>query len=227
MFDSFEPQPRPAHLKWSYKRIPPGGSLNCWVAGPLVGIPVHWADNSKPCRKKLTGGLLTCPYCVSELRLRWLGYQPVWDQRGAQLVVTVSETVGPMCKVLAFGTATCFWRSAGQRDPLKVRVLQPLELGRFPDAWHRSGSQDIRRWLLHLWTDRELAAFFEAAILKEAGQSVPSDPQSPQPVQSAPALQPGESDHGHAAPPPADSGPRAGPASAAKPRAGRGAGRKR
>jgi hypothetical protein len=167
MFESQRPSPRPEHLRWHYHRIPPGGELRAWIAGRLVGLHVHWSDGSKPCRKKITGGMLKCPMCEAQMRTRWIGYLPVLDHRQRQLVVAVSESIGPGAENLAEWTDVRFVRSAGARDPLRIQVMVGYEASKCPEALKRPGSRDIRPWLIHLWQDGELRAFFQAQVHAE------------------------------------------------------------
>lgn len=189
MFESARPQPRPAHLSWSYRRIPPGGTLRGFVAGPLVGVHVHWSASSKPCRKKLTGGLLDCPFCSAELRARWLGYLPLFEHTGKRMVVTISETLGDRASALLFGTDVEFYRTNGARDPLRIRHPSDYSRSATPASLSKTGPQDIRRWLVHLWQDRDLAAFFAQQLELQGSQehNAGSETHLPEPIPPPPS----------------------------------------
>ena len=173
MFKSKDPSPRPLNLRWSYRKIAPGTDLHAWLAGPYCGVPTHWSKatgRSHPCRSAITDGLLACSFCQSESKTRWIGYQPLYAEPGAQIVVALSETVAPLVKEitgqrgsLGLGAWVRFFRTAGARDPLRISQ-QPTKTGStFPVTLSRRGPQDLWPWLMQLWQDAELASAFEAS----------------------------------------------------------------
>lgn len=175
MFSSREPQPRPLNLRWSYRQIKPGTDLHGWVAGPYIGVVTHWSQTtgrSHPCRRLLTEDGLSCSFCVSESKSRWIGYQPLYVEGGAQVVIALSETVAPIMREiikpggnLGLGAWVRFFRTAGARDPLRIAQQTTKAAAAFPVSLSRRGPQDLWPWLLQLWQDPDLTAAFKASEL--------------------------------------------------------------
>lgn len=159
--DTFKSVPPPIlrpELTWKYKAIGPGEGLSARIAGPLVGVETHWAGRSRPCRRRLTEGFLACPGCQERQRVNWLGYQPLLDQYGRRVVVTVSPTTAYALAEMTPGTSVRLSRGKVARSALRVELLTGPDS--LPKSARGTYKADIWPWLLQLWDDDELTTFW-------------------------------------------------------------------
>lgn len=164
MFDNAPLRTRPAHLRWRVVPVPAGEVVCGWLCGPQVTVDVHWEGGaSKPCRHLLTKGKVLCS-CETEPRsVRTIGYVPIYTPEREQLVIIVSATVAEAMADFPFGHPIEFIRSRKSRTPLRVKSSAD---GRFnkssTEAFMRNQKpRDIKRYLVHLWQDPLLSAYFD------------------------------------------------------------------
>jgi hypothetical protein len=200
LFKRHRAAPPPTHLHWTYTKIPPGGTLFGWIAGPVVAVKTHWfGGSSKPCWIELLEGQSFCPYCDPVKGLipnckkpRYTGYTPLITRDGRKAVIAVSETLGPTVEKLHSGTQVDFSRTSGPRDPLRVKLFGQLELKPCPERLPGLMGYDISEWLVKLWADDQLTVLLlqrEAALNSSASaegktEHTQSSPTSTVPVPS-------------------------------------------
>jgi hypothetical protein len=163
MFESKKPRKVAAHLRWKYVKVEKGAQFTAWTAGPLVGVPCHWDFACKPCRRELTGDVLACKYCLAQLRQRWIGYVPLYDQHLRQLVCGIGPDLETSVARLELHTPVRVRKGRSPVDPIIVERADWTTLGCFAQG-RQSEPQDLRPWLLQLWDDPELTAFLSRGI---------------------------------------------------------------
>jgi len=154
MFDIGRPDALNAKLHWRTHLIPPGESLCGVTVGPMVCPLVHWiGSRSVPCLRAISGGELLC-VCDTEPRAtRRIAYLPMIASDGERVVTVLSNTVA--LKLGDVGHRTCLriTRPRTKCAPLSVQRVRDFDIGGAAHAKAaRMDPQDIREYLLHLWS---------------------------------------------------------------------------
>lgn len=163
MLPNERPHVRPANLCWSYRSIPPRGSVTGWLAGPVVWAVTHWLGQSRPCRRWATRGQIDCEHCSEHARrTRWLGYLPLFETRGQQHVYGLADTHAARLDNIAVGTQLTLGRTGGKTDPIWVHIATGSDLVKRPPTLLERFKVigDLGPWLLQLWKDPVLDRFF-------------------------------------------------------------------
>lgn len=158
MFHSERPKKNPLggkETRWSYQQVEKGKSVFGWLAGPPTGVYTHHAGATKPCRRLMTNGKLTCPYCESKYVPVWRGYTPFYDTEYTRRFVLISEDYEESVSEIPHLAMIALSRGKGPRDPVVIKPnmwrTTPL-----PDNSERAKPVDLRLFLLRLWKDVEL-----------------------------------------------------------------------
>lgn len=154
MFDIGRPDTLNAKLHWRCHLIPPGESLCGVTVGPLVCPLVHWlGSRSVPCLRAISGGELLCACDTEPRATRRIAYLPLIASDGERVVTVLSNTVA--LKLGEVGHRTCLriTRPRTKCAPLSVQRVRDFDIGGAAHAKAaRMEPQDIREYLLHLWS---------------------------------------------------------------------------
>ena len=154
MFNVGRPDAVRASVNWRTHHIPPGDSLMAVSIGPPVCPLVHWTgDKSTPCLKAISGGELLCS-CDQEPRdTRRIAYYPMLTGELERVVVILSNRVAHQLGDVPHGQVLRFTRTRVKCAPLAVAKMRDFDIGL--QVTRRAESmrpQDIREYLLHLWS---------------------------------------------------------------------------
>lgn len=178
MLHSRKPRKVAAHLRWSFVKMEPGSSFPAWIAGPMIGVDGHWDFSHKPCLKSLTDGKLPCKYCQAEMKLRWMGYLPLYDAHLRQIVVGIGPDMEPSVSRLECHATVRVKKGRRPKDPIIIEHQAWTGLSAFASG-RQAEPQNLWEWLLQLWNKPELKTF-----LVETPPLTPIDPAHP-PVDEA------------------------------------------
>lgn len=160
MFDRIPPPEIPHELRWSYRKLAASTHVDCRWVGPVHGLITHHSSVTKPCRAKLSGGVLECPLCTAHLTTRWRGYAPALTFQAERIVVLVGIDAGKQLSAWNPGRAITVRRGSTQTAPVTVREYEGLAARVQSAAFLRGGPYehgvDLWPWLCRLWGDQEL-----------------------------------------------------------------------
>jgi hypothetical protein len=136
-------------------KLNPGQRWKGFLAGPIVGVDVHYVGGCKACRKKLTGGALKCICDGAKVETRWAGYVPLWDEYGARFFVVLGERHAENALRVELLHPVVVMKTVARGCPLRI---DPVKWTATPPplAAHERRPQDLRRWLFKIWKDEEL-----------------------------------------------------------------------
>ena len=164
-----------------------------YLIGPAWGLWTHHDAKrfTKPCRTKLTNGLLQCGFCKAIGR-KWRCYVPLAEADTLQPFVIV----GGVRLGAEVGRIPCFTPCRVSRNKgvtARVRLFADTKadtaaqlIGR-QMATH-SKPLDLWGYLLRLWADRELAEFYGMPLASERGTAKPDQPVRYEPPEREPGL---------------------------------------
>jgi hypothetical protein len=161
-FEDAELTPPDPALRWRVVKVPQGGSVKGFLVGKMRTVSCHWVnESSKPCRHKISGGVLAC-YCAKEPHtLRTIGYVPIETREREQVVVIVPKTTALVVKSLAMGSPLEFARPNREKSPTRVRTILVEELGGMQyETLKGTCGRSILKYLLHLWGDVVLQRYY-------------------------------------------------------------------
>lgn len=160
MFDSFLPfRSRPV-ANWESIEVLEGKPWKGFKAGPVIGVPTHYFDNTVGCRKALTRGALPCACDTMPIETRWRGYLPMWDLAGVRWVVILGERYGRQAMTIGNLKQLIVSRAPERGNPIRA-VEQLWTVEQPPLNKAEKLPQDIRRWMLRVWSDSQLSQWFE------------------------------------------------------------------
>lgn len=154
MFDIGRPDDVRKAIQWRTHHIPAGENFQGVVIGTPVCPLVHWVGKrSAPCLRAISNGELLC-MCDSEPKdTRRICYIPLLSRELERVVVIVSNGVAHKLGTLEHGQVLFFSRSRVPCAPVSVARQQQISMsGHVIDRAKRIPSQDIREYLLHLWS---------------------------------------------------------------------------
>lgn len=159
MFESSKPNRKQSHLQWTYLKCQPKHKSRCWVCGPLIGVETHYVNRSVPCRKSLTGGIISCKYDHEIFKTKWIGYLPTFSETGKREVVGLGVDSEELASALCYGQPIAITKAHWKEAPLQIVNTQWTSIA-CPFLGDKREAQDIRPWLLQLWADEELVGHF-------------------------------------------------------------------
>jgi hypothetical protein len=146
---------------WDWLALALDRPFRAWLAGPIVGVEVHYAHGSRACRRSITDGGMPCAFCESQMPTTWRGYVPLWDESGIRCVTLIGARYLPLAQTIPLLAPVHVTRTKRQGCPIKVEAHDWTTA--FPPVTEaEKGSQDLRAWLLRLWKDKELAKWIAA-----------------------------------------------------------------
>lgn len=156
MFKPKKPNVPDRHLRWKYLPVKGGEKYELYVAGPPIGVELHWHQSSKPCRASITDNALSCDLCKIQMNPIWRAYLPCLSPILEQVVILYTIDYHELVSALPLHCPIIARRGTGGRDPVVIRDNrsrgQPLRFnGPVPPQ------ADIRVWLLRLWNDKVLS----------------------------------------------------------------------
>jgi hypothetical protein len=162
MFESQRPDSKAEHLRWRTLRLELGRSVRGWKCGPSVGVKCHFAPYSKPCKKVMTAGVLTCQYCEARMVQGFTGYLPMIDECGQKVVAIYGKDFSESVAMIVYGSPIRVTKGKFKSAPVVIREDQWTTI---PCPWLKAlrVEHDIRPWLLQLWKDADLTAFYGTA----------------------------------------------------------------
>ena len=154
MFDIGRPDSIKATLHWRCHLIPPGESICGVTVGAMVCPLVHWiGSRSVPCLRAISGGELLCACNTEPRAVRRIAYLPMIANDGERVVVVLSNTVALKLGELGHRTPLRITRPRTKCAPLSVQRVRDFDIGGAAHAKAaRMDPQDIREYLLHLWS---------------------------------------------------------------------------
>jgi hypothetical protein len=160
MFEPVPPPSIPDALRWSFCGLKPSDSTDVRWIGPVHGLITHHTGVTKPCRAKLTGGVLPCELCDAKLPPRWRGYAPAVTFHGKRVVFLLGVDTGTKLHQVAAGTALTFFRGPGATAPVDFRLYDGMAAKLKSAAFLPGGTwgkgTDLWPWMCQLWGDLEL-----------------------------------------------------------------------
>lgn len=159
MWKDAEPRKEKKQATWTIEKLKEGGQFFGWLAGDVRWVWLHFLKQSKPCHYEITNEQLKCPYCPERPRVERRGYMPLYDESGKPVVVVLHEHIQPQVERIGFLQPVRVRRGKGKYDTVIVEPstwthkYDPGKSGRHVRA-------DIREWLLTMWKDDVLTAFF-------------------------------------------------------------------
>lgn len=190
MFSSREPKKRSGIPYWDFIRLEMGKSFVGWLAGPVVGVEVHYHEGSRACRADLTDGAMRCAFCEEGIESRWVGYVPIWDESGVRCVAIIGERYRELALRIPLHAPVRVSKLVRQGKPVKVQEVDWTS-GKPPVTGASLEPQDLRPWLLRLWGDADLTAWIsEHARPEERKPAEVLTPKAPRKKVPA-ALKPG------------------------------------
>lgn len=154
MFDVGRPDAVRETCRWRCHLIGAGDSLYGVTVGPMVCPVVHWMNGkSTPCLRAISGGKLLCA-CDQEPRAaRRIAYLPLVSNEGERVVTILSNSVALKLGNVPHRTPLRITRSRTPCAPLSVQQINPFDAGsRAVGLADKMPPQDIREYLLHLWS---------------------------------------------------------------------------
>lgn len=159
---SKDPRPGPrknGHHHWDYLGCENGKSEVGYKAGPTCGVYVHDGRPSKPCRKEMTNGEITCPYCLTEDEPRWKGYVPIYDRDYQRRFCIISQGVRESVAEIPLHGQVRISRAKSSKASIIIRaeIWTPKAL---PLGDGRSAAADIEPVLFTIWNDAVLRDWY-------------------------------------------------------------------
>lgn len=154
MFDVGRPDAVRETCRWRCHLIGAGESLYGVTVGPMVCPVVHWmAGKSTPCLRAISNGELLCA-CDQEPRAsRRIAYLPLISNDGEQVVTILSNTVALKLGNVAHRTPIRITRTRTPCAPLVAQLVKSFDVNSRAIALaDKLRPQDIREYLLHLWS---------------------------------------------------------------------------
>lgn len=154
MFDVGRPDAVRETVRWRCHLIGAGESLYGVTVGPMVCPVVHWlGGKSTPCLRSISNGELLC-VCDQEPRAaRRIAYLPLISNDGEQVVTILSNTVALKLGNVPHRTPIRITRTRTPCAPLVAQLVKPFDVNSRAIALaDKMPPQDIREYLLHLWS---------------------------------------------------------------------------
>jgi hypothetical protein len=147
------------YLRWTILRLGFNKRIRGWKAGPNLGFATHCTPFSKPCKDKLTNGGLSCKWCGPEFPLSFTGYCPLIDESGEKLVGLYGRDSEDLISEIQFGAEIEVRKGPSKNSPYKYSHRGWCG---HPCPWlgRLKVQHDIGPFLLQLWKDDELKAYF-------------------------------------------------------------------
>lgn len=144
-----------------YQPIANGASVTGWKAGQPVGVYTHFSGGTKPCRRRMTGSALVCPFCEANQSPIWRGYVPYYDPEYVRRFVLISEDHLEACEEIGHLSQIRISRAKGSRQPVVMSACN-WRVASIPPSKDREQPVDLMPFLLKLWKDEELAKYASA-----------------------------------------------------------------
>lgn len=154
MFDIGRPDEVRKAIQWRTHHIGPGETFQGVVIGAPVCPLVHWVGKrSVPCLRAISGGELLC-MCDSEPKdTRRICYVPMLSRELERVVIILSNGVAHKLGTLEHGQVLYLCRTRVPCAPVVATRQQHISMsGHVIDRAKRTAPQDIREYLLHLWS---------------------------------------------------------------------------
>lgn len=156
MFSSRPPRKGSGLPYWDFIRLDPGKEWVGWLAGPIVGVEVHYWGGSRACRRVMTGGALKCVCDAQEVSTIWRGYVPLWDEHGIRCCALIGARYFDLAAGVKHLDPVKVTKTKRQGCPIRVES-RAWTSGKPPVSNADLKPQDVRPWLLRLWRDNDLA----------------------------------------------------------------------
>lgn len=182
MFRSRKPTRGAGTGYWDWIKLDLMKPFRAWLAGPIVGVEVHYAHGSRACRRCITDGGMKCAFCESQIPTTWRGYVPLWDEQGIKCVTLIGQRYLPLAQEIPHLSPVLVTKTKRQGCPIRVEA-SGWSSGKPPITGPEMGAQDLRPWLLRLWKDKELADW-----LKDHPDTLPATIEEAEPVKVSPML---------------------------------------
>lgn len=167
---------------WDWLRLDPGKSWQGWSAGPMVMVYVHHRGGSRPCRKVMTNGKLSCTGCADKLDLVWRGYLPLWDDAGGRWLCIIGERYYDLACDITFLSRVKVTKLFARGCPIRAEAV-PISGPLQPSCIARRGPASIKPFLLRIWKDAELSAWVRSHPVEDPAPAQPRTEKQPATVE--------------------------------------------
>lgn len=168
---------RPDHF--AYYPLDKGKDVYGYLAGPVLWLEMHCSDlGSKPCLDKLTGGELSCPWCVyGEPKQK--GACPWWHSDDhTPHMVWLDDGRRDVYDDFKWARRLKFSRDRVDGAPVWAMVCLGQEPRFKSDHPHRQGPQDITRSLLRMFKTPALDLWY-ATTHGRSDNAMSLEPEAP------------------------------------------------
>lgn len=141
--------------RWVYLPLKNGATANGFLAGPVVGVWCHWMGRSRPCRRLMSDGALSCAMCADAQEPDWRGYVPFYSAEYVRMFTVITADYLESVREIPLHAQIKMARGRNKHDPVVIRPdlwrTTPL-----PPAADRDAAADLVPFLLKMWKDAEL-----------------------------------------------------------------------
>ena len=152
MFGSQRPDRRVTVDVHHWIQLKAGDKFEAWMAGPGVGVHVHFQHGSKACRNKLSDGELKCEFCSAGLKPTYRCYFPLFDRAATKRVTAVNQDYDEMAKEVPLHGAVVVTKKKIWGSPIVILDDPKREPWVARNDTQR-GPVLLQPWLLQVWHD--------------------------------------------------------------------------